>query len=105
MSFDESVLDDAELLARRDQGGLLWALATAGAQVRQAVDRSPEAGLERLRSDHAPRSVLVATDTSASGSAQVLVRLAGFAAPAVVWSGVELPPWAGPADALLVGLA
>jgi glucose/mannose-6-phosphate isomerase len=103
MSFDESVLDDAELLARRDQGGLLWALATAGAQVRQAVDRSPEAGFEQLRSDHAPRSVLVATDTSASGSAQVLVRLAGFAAPAVAWSGVELPPWAGPADALLVG--
>lgn len=103
MSFDDAVLDDAELLARRDPGGLLWALATAGAQVRQAVERAPEAGFDRLKAEHAPRSVLVVTDTSAPGSGQVLARLAGFAAPAVTWSGVELPPWAGPADAMFIG--
>lgn len=103
MSFDDAVLDDAELLTRRDPGGLLWALATAGAQVRQAVERAPEAGFDRLKAEHAPRSVLVVTDASAPGSGQVLARLAGFAAPAVTWSGVELPPWAGPADAMFIG--
>jgi glucose/mannose-6-phosphate isomerase len=103
MSFDESVLDDADRLGRRDEGGLLWALATAGAQVREAVGRAPEAGYERLRSPDPPRSVLVATDTSAAGAARVLARLAGPSAPTVVWNGVELPRWAGPADALLVG--
>ena len=103
MSFDDAVLDDAELLTRRDPGGLLWALATAGAQVRQAVERAPEAGFDRLKAEHAPRSVLVVTDTSAPGTAQVLARLAGFAAPAVTWSGVELPTWAGPADAMFIG--
>jgi hypothetical protein len=46
---------------------------------------------------------LVVTDTSAPGTAQVLARLAGFAAPAVTWSGVELPTWAGPADAMFIG--
>ena len=103
MSFDDAVLDDAELLTRRDPGGLLWALATAGAQVRQAVERAPEARFDRLKAEHAPRSVLVVTDTSAPGTAQVLARLAGFAAPAVTWSGVELPTWAGPADAMFIG--
>lgn len=105
MSFDDAVLDDTDLLLRRDEGGLLWALATAGAQVRQAVERAPDAGFDRLRADDPPRSLLIATDASASGAARVLARLAGPAAPAVVWNGSELPPWAGPADALLVGSA
>ena len=41
MSFDDAVLDDAELLSRRDPGGLLWALATAGAQVKWAATGVP----------------------------------------------------------------
>jgi glucose/mannose-6-phosphate isomerase len=103
MSFDEALLGDEDMLAMRDVGGLLWALASSGAQVRRAGDTSGEFDISRLDLGDLPRSVLVATDSSARGAARVLTRLATPATPAVTWHGVELPRWAGPADALLVG--
>ena len=45
MSFDEALLGNAELLERRDEQRLLWKLATAGAQVRHAIDSAPEFGV------------------------------------------------------------
>ncbi len=70
--------------------------------VRRSSEHRRQASTD-CKAEHAPRSVLVVTDTSAPGSGQVLARLAGFAAPAVTWSGVELPRWAGPADAMFIG--
>lgn len=102
MSFDEALLGDAQLLAQRDEQRLLWKLATAGAQVRRAIDTAPEFGVERLRGDP-PRALLVATDAPPSASARVLIRLSCAVTPAVPWHGVELPHWAGPSDALLIG--
>lgn len=102
MSFDEALLGDADLLARRDEQRLLWKLATAGAQVRRAIDTAPEFGVERLRGD-VPRALLVATDAPPSAAARVLIRLSCAVTPAVPWHGVELPHWAGPSDALLIG--
>ncbi|MCW2644406.1 MAG: hypothetical protein QOF87_2619 [Pseudonocardiales bacterium] len=102
MSFDEALLGDADLLAQRDEQRLLWKLATAGAQVRRAMDTASDFGVERLRGD-VPRALLVATDAPPSASARVLIRLSCAVTPAVPWHGVELPHWAGPSDALLIG--
>jgi glucose/mannose-6-phosphate isomerase len=103
MTFDEALLDDADALALRDEGGLLWALAASGAQVRRAVDMVEEFDLSRLGFAGEPRAILIATDSPARGAARVLLRLCTPATPTLLWHGVELPRWAGPADALLVG--
>lgn len=105
MSFDEALLDDADALALRDDGRLLWALASTGAQVRRAVDVAGEFDTSRLSAARTPRAVLVAVDSQAKAAGRVLVRLGAPATPALMWHGVELPRWAGPADALLVGSA
>jgi len=102
MSFDESLLDDPDALALRDDGRLLWALAGSGAQVRRAVDIADEFDVSRLAGGAVPRALLVAVDSPAKGAGRVLVRLATGVTPTLLWHGVELPRWAGSADALLV---
>jgi hypothetical protein len=100
--FDESLLDDADLLLRRDEGRLLWSLATAGAQVRRAIELYDEFGVARL-SGELPRALLVATDAPPSAALRLVTRLSCEATPALAWHGVELPRWAGASDALLIG--
>ena len=101
--FDESLLDDADLLERRDSQRLLWNLATAGAQVRRAVELADDFGVESLRDVGVPRALLVATDTLPSTALRLVTRLSCETTPALAWHGVELPRWAGPTDALLIG--
>ncbi len=103
MSFDELLLNEPAQLEQRDRSRLLWALATAGAQVRRAVETAGEFGVEALRGGELPRAMLVATDCTPSVGARVITRLSSPRTPAIAWDGVELPRWAGPADALLVG--
>jgi glucose/mannose-6-phosphate isomerase len=93
-----TVLDNPELVHARDPGRLLWALATAGAQVRRAIaaNRPNDAA-----DGSAPRAVLVVTDASASVTGAVLAHLGGGQAAVLDWRASELPRWAGPADALL----
>ncbi|MGH8959624.1 MAG: SIS domain-containing protein [Jatrophihabitantaceae bacterium] len=102
MAFDEALLDDEDALVRRDGQRLLWTLATAGAQVRRAIDTYEDFGVERLRGE-LPRALLIATDAPPSVTVRVVTRLSCEATPALAWHGVELPRWAGPADALLIG--
>lgn len=99
---DEEVLEDADLLARRDESRLLWSLATAGAQVRRAVELRAEFGIDRL-SGETPRALLVASDAPPSMALRLITRLSCETIPALPWHGVELPRWAGAADALLIG--
>ncbi|MGN6606384.1 MAG: SIS domain-containing protein [Jatrophihabitans sp.] len=103
MSFDESLLDDGDLLEARDEQRLLWSLATSGAQVRRAVETVGDFGVEALRGGALPRALLVATDVAPSVATRLVVRLSCTETPAMAWHGVELPKWAGPADALLIG--
>src|SRR5689334_1117912 len=100
--FDEAVLSDETLLERRDSTRFLWHLATAGAQVRRAVEVVGEYGVERL-SGELPRALLVATDAPPATALRLITRLSCEATPALAWHGVELPRWAGPSDALLIG--
>jgi glucose/mannose-6-phosphate isomerase len=46
--LDEAFLNDPDYIAEHDSRGTLMALATAGAQVREAVTLSHEAGIERV---------------------------------------------------------
>jgi hypothetical protein len=45
----------------------------------------------------------VATDAAPSAASRLITRLSCTRTPALTWHGVELPRWAGPADALLIG--
>ncbi len=103
MAFDEAMLDEPARLEQRDEGRLLWSLATAGAQVRRAIDTVGDFGVEALRGTELPRALLVATDSAPSSGARLITRLTCTRTPALTWHGVELPRWAGPADALLIG--
>ncbi len=94
MSIDEDLLGDEGLLLRRDEHRLLWNLATAGAQVRRAIELRAEFGVERLAGEQ-PRALLVATDAPPSLALRLVTRLSCETAPALAWHGVELPAWAG----------
>ena len=103
-ALDESVLDSAARLAAADQDGLLRALATAGAQVRESLALTGEADVAGRLGGIRPRAVLVAADPGADDAAAVLAALAGrpdAAAPVVRQDGPVLPVWVGAADAVL----
>ncbi|HEY0167810.1 MAG TPA: SIS domain-containing protein [Jatrophihabitans sp.] len=101
-SFQQELLDNPQALIQADRGGLLRALAGAGAQVRRSIDTVGEFGVDRLRGSTPPRAVLVAPDAAAPYLSSLLAALASAEAPVIDWRDPALPRWAGPADALLV---
>ncbi len=98
--LDESLIDDEEAVAARDTRQTLRSLATAGAQVRHAVDLSAEAGLQRVGGGERPRSVLVASLGGSAVVADVLELLAepGSPVPVHVRRNLPLPGWVGSLD-------
>lgn len=98
--IDEAMLDDEQRLQVCDSRGTLRALATAGAQVREAVTMAQDAGIERLGREQRPRSVLVASLGGSAVVADVLDMLAepGSPVPVGVRRNVPLPGWVGPLD-------
>jgi glucose/mannose-6-phosphate isomerase len=98
--YDDSVLDDPGVLARLDAGEMLRAVATAGAQVREALLHVEPAMLEPVVADDRPRAVVV-TGMGGSGIvAEVVAAVAGPACPVPVHvvRGYRLPGWVGPMD-------
>jgi glucose/mannose-6-phosphate isomerase len=101
-------LEDPAGLEAGDPGGMLPALASAAAQLREATALCAEAGMERLAAAGRPRAVVLAcSDVAAgSGSAAGLAAAAvgpATAVPVLVASSAEaLPPWLGAADAVLL---
>src|SRR5665647_1434842 len=73
---DEALLNDPEQMAARDSREVLVALATAGAQVRQAITLSREAGIERVAGGDRPRPERGGSLGGSAGGAKVLGRLA-----------------------------
>ena len=98
--LDESLLDDAQALAALDPRQTLRSLATAGAQVRHAVDLAGDARLERLTGGERPRSVLVAALGGSAVVAEVLELLAepGSPVPVQTRRNLPLPGWVGAMD-------
>lgn len=101
--FDESRVDSDEAVASLDSHQTLRALATAGAQVREAVALSEEAGIERVGGGERPRSVLVASLGGSAVVCDVLELLAepGSPVPVSVRRNVPLPGWVGPLDLVI----
>ena len=101
--IDEAFLDDVEELQLKDSRGTLRALATAGAQTREALTLSHEAGVDRLGSGERPRSVLVAALGGSSVVADVLELLAepGSPVPVQARRNLPLPGWVGPLDVVV----
>jgi glucose/mannose-6-phosphate isomerase len=100
MALDESRLDDADALAAGDSREVLRALATAGAQVREAVTLAAEAGAASLGTADRPRSVLVASLGGSALVGDVLSLLAGPGSPVqvAIRRNLPLPGWVGPLD-------
>ncbi|GAA0306851.1 SIS domain-containing protein [Kineococcus aurantiacus] len=99
-ALDETLLADGDALAAADAGGVLRALASSGAQVREAIDLSAEGGVARLADDERPRAVVIAALAGSSVVADVVQALAGRGCPVpvVVRHGGPLPSWVGPLD-------
>lgn len=98
--IDEALLDDPDELSRKDSRATLRALASAGAQVREALYLGREAGIDRLAEQERPRSVLVAAIGGSSIVADVLELLAepGSPVPVQARRNLPLPGWVGPLD-------
>ena len=98
--LDESLLDDEGRIVDLDSRGSLRALATAGAQVREAERLADEAGIAAFARGDRPRSVLVASLGGSALVADILELLAEPASPVPVRTrhNVPLPGWVGALD-------
>ena len=96
----EALLDSPEALEAGDPAGMLRAVASAAAQVREAAALCSEAGVDRLRDEDLPRSVVVLGMGGSGIAGDVLAAVAGPACPVPVLShrGHGLPTWVGAAD-------
>jgi glucose/mannose-6-phosphate isomerase len=101
--LDETRMDSEEAIAALDSRQTLRGLATAGAQVREAVALSEEAGIERVAGGERPRSVLVASLGGSAVVCDVLELLAepGSPVPVSIRRNVPLPGWVGPLDLVI----
>lgn len=102
-ALDEAVLDDVDALARLDPAEMLRAVATSGAQVREAAMRMEDVDLGPLAADGRPRAVVV-TGMGGSGIvADVAAAVAGVGCPVPVVAnrGYRLPGWVGPLDLVI----
>lgn len=100
LDIDESRLDDPVALEKTDQRSTLRALAGSGAQVREALTYSAEAGISRLADDGRPRAVVVASLGGSSVVADALDALTGRSSPVPVSAlhAGTLPGWVGSVD-------
>lgn len=97
---DESVLDDLDALESRDPGGMLRAVASGGAQVREAVLALDDDAVHAVVGEGRPRGVVV-TGMGGSGIVgDVLAAVTGpeCAVPVTVVRGYRLPGWVGSMD-------
>lgn len=98
--LEESWVDDPDELARRDTRDTLRALASSGAQLREAMTLAAEAGIGDVAYGERPRAVLVAALGSSAVIAEVLALLAepGSPVPVTARRNTPLPGWVGPLD-------
>jgi glucose/mannose-6-phosphate isomerase len=99
----EELLDSPSDLDAGDPAGMLRAVASSAAQVREAAVLSAEAGLSRLADEDLPRSVVVLGMGGSGIAGDVLAAVAGPACPVPVIShrGHGLPLWVGAADLVI----
>lgn len=101
---DEYLLDDPDAIAARDPGEALLAVASAPAQLREALFTAGEIDFTEVVSEGRPRSVVVAGMGAAGRAGDVLDAVLGNTCPVpvVTHRGYGLPGWVGPADLVAV---
>ncbi len=101
--FDHELIDDAPALAARDPGGMLRAIALAGAQVREAAALTAETDLSHLGEEGRPRAVLVVGAGTAARTGDILATVAGpkCLVPVVTHRSGDVPGWIGAADVVI----
>ena len=106
MSPSADLLDDVAALDAGDRGGMLPAVASSAAQVREAALLTAEAGVDRLVADGRPRAVVVCGMGGSGIAGDVLHAVAGDGCPVPVVTSRSpvLPAWVGPMD-LVVGVS
>jgi glucose/mannose-6-phosphate isomerase len=100
---DESVLDDPAALDARDPGGMLRAVASAGAQVREAMLRLDEDAVRAVAAEGRPRALVVAGMGGSGIAGEVVAAVTGpsCAVPVIVSRGYRPPGWVGPLDLVI----
>ncbi len=96
-------LDDTAALEAADPAGMLRAVASSAAQVREAAVLSGEAGVGRLADEDRPRAVVVCGMGGSGIAGDVLAAVAGPACrvPVMTHRGFGLPTWVGAADLVI----
>jgi glucose/mannose-6-phosphate isomerase len=99
----ESLLDDPDAIGRADPSGMLRALASAGAQVRESAALAAEANLASLAEEGRPRAVVVAGVGTAARTGDLLETVAGprCPVPVVGHRSAGIPGWVGASDAVI----
>jgi hypothetical protein len=100
---EEALLNDPERIIAADPSGMLRALASAGAQVRESATLAAEANLASLADEGRPRAVVVAGVGTAARTGDLLETVAGPRCPVPVLShrSAGIPGWVGAADAVI----
>jgi glucose/mannose-6-phosphate isomerase len=98
--LDEAILDSADQLSSGDPGEMLRAIATSGAQVREAAALAADADLEQLVLDGRPRAVVVLGMGGSGIAGDILAAVCGHESPVPIFvsKGYGLPGWVGAAD-------
>ena len=99
----EALLDDLEALDLADPEGMLRAVASSAAQVREAATLTAEADVAQLANEDRPRSVVVLGMGGSAIAGELLAAVAGPDCPVPVLSvrGHVLPVWVGAADLVI----
>jgi glucose/mannose-6-phosphate isomerase len=96
-------LDEVTALEAGDPAGMLPAIASGAAQVREAALLAREAGVAALSEDGRPRAVVVCGMGGSGIAGDVLAAVGGMSCPVPVLThrGYGLPAWVGAADLVI----
>ncbi|SDD43721.1 SIS domain-containing protein [Glycomyces harbinensis] len=84
-------------------GSALWALASAGPQLRESAALAADAGLAALAEEGRPRAVVVAGVGTAARTGDILATVAGPRCPVPILAhrSAGVPGWVGAADVVI----
>jgi hypothetical protein len=102
-TIDEHLIDDPAAMTAADPSGMLRAVASAGAQVRESAALAAEANLTALADEGRPRALVVAGVGTAGRTGDVLATVVGPRCPVPVLAhrSAGIPGWVGAADMVI----
>jgi glucose/mannose-6-phosphate isomerase len=101
--IDDLLLDDLEGMSALDASDMLPAVASSGAQMREAISVTDRGLLSELAKGDKPRNIVFAGLGGSGVGGQVLRAVLGSSAPVpiVFEQSHSLPGWVGPMDAVI----